>query len=842
MKKRIAYLIIPLIILGFHSQYSFGQNRNLNPNANNPLWKVSYLRPLTSVDYAKIKATPELKLTEKQTRGTLPSKLDNSTNSFFPPIFSQIGGCCGQASGIEYNYTYSMNLARGTSAVVLNNRYPTHYTYNFLNDGTDSSGSWYFDGWNIIDANGCPDAATYPNSTTCNPRFWMNGYSNYYSGMKNRINDVATINVSNPTGLNTLKHWMFDHLNNEQNGGIANFSAGMLGFKAFKLPKLSSDSGAYVITAFGYPINHAMTFVGYDDSVKFDFNGDGKYTNDIDINGDGIVDMRDWEVGALIMANSWSTDWANGGKIYVMYKLLAESEQNGGIWNSMVHVIHGRKEYNPLLTVRASVTYPLRDKISISAGISEDTTSIAPEHSLDFPIFNYQGGNYFMQGGSSNLDKTIEFGLDITPLLSYISLKKQYKIFLKVASVDTNSLNKGLINNFSVIDYTHDSANETISKMNNVNINVNSNSYISLVKSILFDGVKIADSILSDSKVNFNYSKQLTAKGGVEPYKWNIVQNYIIKDTVASLPVTSDQMVLSGTDDDVMPVKLPFAFPFYSTIYDTIYVSTDGSIVFSNSFNYIRTDDGVKQQKCIAVFGADLVYIAAKGDYIKTASDTNSFTVEWKSSEFSDSTASLNFGIKLFKDGHFETFYKNIAAIDYTAGCSNGDGEQFAISSISHHTNLPLDKSQNYKNNSPIPSDLNITTSGILSLTPHSIDTIKFFVKAKDLNKIFTTKQIEIGPQKSSSSVENRLKDNLEVYPNPCSDVLNILIPNDVVGELSIELLSIDGKVNYLALDNKQNSNSEEVIKLNISDIPQGVYLCKVSSGNRVLICKIQKI
>ena len=110
------------------------------------------------------------------------------------------------------------------------------------------------------------------------------------------------------------------------------------------------------------------------------------------------------------------------------------------------------------------------------------------------------------------------------------------------------------------------------------------------------------------------------------------------------------------------------------------------------------------------------------------------------------------------------------------------------------------------------------------------------------MNKIFTTKQIEIGPQKSSSSVENRLKDNLEVYPNPCSDVLNILIPNDVVGELSIELLSIDGKVNYLALDNKQNSNSEEVIKLNISDIPQGVYLCKVSSGNRVLICKIQKI
>ena len=33
-----------------------------------------------------------------------------------------------------------------------------------------------------------------------------------------------------------------------------------------------------------------MTIVGYNDSIRFDYNGDGKYTNDVDQNEDGIID------------------------------------------------------------------------------------------------------------------------------------------------------------------------------------------------------------------------------------------------------------------------------------------------------------------------------------------------------------------------------------------------------------------------------------------------------------------------------------------------------------------------------------------------------------------------
>ena len=49
-------------------------------------------------------------------------------------------------------------------------------------------------------------------------------------------------------------------------------------------------------------VGHALTVIGYDDEIGVDLNNDGEITNDIDINGDDVVDMGDWEMGALILA------------------------------------------------------------------------------------------------------------------------------------------------------------------------------------------------------------------------------------------------------------------------------------------------------------------------------------------------------------------------------------------------------------------------------------------------------------------------------------------------------------------------------------------------------------
>ncbi len=65
-----------------------------------------------------------------------------------------------------------------------------------------------------------------------------------------------------------------------------------------RVNKDSADALAY----------HAMTIVGYDDSIWYDYNGNGE--------------QESFELGAFKLANSWGTRYANNGFIWVMYDAL----------------------------------------------------------------------------------------------------------------------------------------------------------------------------------------------------------------------------------------------------------------------------------------------------------------------------------------------------------------------------------------------------------------------------------------------------------------------------------------------------------------------------------------
>jgi len=63
------------------------------------------------------------------------------------------------------------------------------------------------------------------------------------------------------------------------------------------------EAGKEFVYAWGTSGDHALTIVGYNDDVRFDWNDDVEYTNDEDINDDGKVNMWDWEIGAVKIAN-----------------------------------------------------------------------------------------------------------------------------------------------------------------------------------------------------------------------------------------------------------------------------------------------------------------------------------------------------------------------------------------------------------------------------------------------------------------------------------------------------------------------------------------------------------
>jgi len=741
---------------------------NLNPNPKGEPWYVGKLRTLTKEDYRKIEQTPKLKLPASYQKSELPLVVDNSLNKYFRPIFNQDDGSCGQASGIGYHFTYAIDFARGIAANTTQTQYPTHFTYNFLNGGADN-GSFYFDGWEIINANGCPNVDTYGGMSS-NLTSWMSGYSSYYEAMKNRVFEVFTIDVSTAQGLETLKAWMNDQLNGSSVGGLANFSGGVSGnFTLQTLPIGTPEQGASVITYWDSEVNHAMTFVGYNDTICYDFNGDGLYTNNKDIDGNGVLDLRDFEVGGLIMVNSWGTTWGDLGKAYVPYKLLAEPKTNGGIGSSIVHVIRAKAVYTPKLTVKATITHTSRQKLRITAGVSSNPNATKPDYTLQVPIYNFQGGDHYMLGGTTESDKTIELGLDVTPLLSEINSGEEAKFFLVVEEKDQVGAASGTIVTFSVIDYTNGQL-ETICSQTNIPIENNDTTFLSLNKTIAFDKVQISTSSLPDAVAGFPYSYSLNAENGTSPYQWDFVINYS-EETKSSkyLPISNQELVPNSNDDDYAALSLPFLFPFYNKSYSKVIITTDGSILFGNTFEYVRDPAALISTKAITVYGSDLMLYPDDGDGIWYFATRDSLTIRWKTSKFELQSFNTDFSATLFPSGKIKFSYGDgiTASTDWVAGISNGDGISYNKIALSESNSITANF-QTILSSPSFPDGLEVSNDGLISFTPKQGDK-DWAVTAKvtDYNRISTKKTFTLHSVESLTLTPDTLKFDNPLDPDP---------------------------------------------------------------------------
>ncbi len=73
-------------------------------------------------------------------------------------------------------------------------------------------------------------------------------------------------------------------------------------------------------------------------------------------------------------------------------------------------------------------------------------------------------------------------------------------------------------------------------------------------------------------------------------------------------------------------------------------------------------------------------------------------------------------------------------------------------------------------------------------------------------------------------------------YPNPVSNFLNLSTADSSVLVGSIQVISVEGRL--LLQQNEQPSSSKTI---DVSALPQGLYLCKVTSGNLTQTIKFLK-
>ena len=629
---------------------------------------------------------PQLDFPAAYRHRQLPAVVDNSLNEYWPVIQDQyLFFSCQQYAGVAYVYSYEMNRLRNLPGNNPENRFPTHYTWNFMNQGERYVGVNFLQSFDVIKQQGHMNSNDYGMDTLTSVLGWISGYDKYYRGMSNHLKQVYSIEINSATGINTLRNYLYDHLDGSATGGIACFttsSAALYG--GLLLPPGTPEAGKNIITGWMPDPDHGLAIVGYNDSIRYDVNKDGKYTNNLDITGDGIVDARDWEIGGFKIANSYGNWWDDSGYAYALYRTFAFNYDEGGIWNNRVYVLDADTAYHPLLTLRATLDYNARNKIRILAGVSSDTLDQLPEHVIDFPIFNFQGGEHAMQGNDTIPgDKSIELGLDVTPLLNFIPSGHPARYFAMVEERDPDHTGNGKISHASFISYQGTPVEIAI-RDTGVVIKDNNTTVVSAVASFEKSNVQIVTTSLPPYSASQPIGVQLEAAGGTPPYDWSFVEEYSKKQVNTTEPlITGTSIQVYHETRSFASVGLPFSFPFFGKRFDSVYVNYFGFISFEPQnlpAPYTTDETGMLRMFPLIVpsFSQQYTYQANKNDGIWFQGDATRAIIRWKVSVSPYVTSSVDdFAVILYPDGRFEyrygtmdnqgfvhTFYKGVSRGD----------------------------------------------------------------------------------------------------------------------------------------------------------------------------------
>lgn len=774
----------------------------------------------------------------------LPAKVDLSKSTYFPSVINQHGWSCNQAGSIWYLLTYELNRQRNTTAKQIENRYSPLFTWNFLNGAQSNTGVSYFDSWEIVKAAGNPNLIDYPVQN--NIQYWMSGYEKYDRAMQNRVIQNYSIQVGTPEGVNLLKRYLYDHFDGSAFGGLANFQIASGGMILGTLPESSADAGAPIITTFGSGVGHGMTIVGYNDSIKVDLNWDGRYTNDVDINNDRVIDLNDWEKGALIVYNSWGNDFGRNGMAYVPYHLLARFGYQGGFWNRSVHVVEVAKSYQPILTLRASLKHSCRDKIKIMAGVSENPDATRPDHLLEFPHFNYQGGCLPLTDPDSPA-QPFELGLDITPLTAFIERGKPVRFFLVVEERDLADSEEGSIHSFGV--YNHFGAKDSV-LLDGLNIRIENNArtYAALTRGVDFNKIEVDPQPMIFAQTGQYVSTQFSATGAAAPYRWELLYDYDLVMSNTRGPSDNGTLIYTyrfGSLDD--PYDLPFDFPYFGKKYRQLIIGADGQLLFEpieKDYPYaIDLSLRFRSRKRIVPFGMPIDYFNTGNGVRYFTSDTVAI-VSWDGmAPTNEGPVEISFCCKLYPDGRIVFEYSDTEFLRHdpglTLGVSNGDNRLF-------NSFLPSDlqNGQNHIlfNPARLPDDLRLDPTGWLFCRPNQPNTLyEVRVLIRDQFNLTATGSLFISTVNPDQA--NLLGQN---HPNPFihSTEITFMVPEN--DQVLLEVYDLAGRI-VKTLINEQMNSMQYKIEWNGTNnfghqVRPGVYLLRLISGDRKEVVKMLKI
>jgi hypothetical protein len=110
---------------------------------------------------------------------------------------------------------------------------------------------------------------------------------------------------------------------------------------------------------------------------------------------------------------------------------------------------------------------------------------------------------------------------------------------------------------------------------------------------------------------------------------------------------------------------------------------------------------------------------------------------------------------------------------------------------------------------------------------------LNFVVDSAKIRPAVTQNTTDVG------ITENSFETNLNVYPNPVKDLININFELHESAKVAIELVDIIGRTAAMIENHKLYSAQKHSIAFNIKDIPNGVYFVKMKINESYINKKI---
>ncbi len=300
----------------------------------------------------------------------LPERINLSTSKYFPPIRHQEGNSCTAWATTYYQFTYEVaRLNNWDAKQDASKVFSPKYVWNYLNEGEDK-GIGFESTYEFLKSQGSLRWTEFPQNNI--GLDWYTGSNETETinalrrALKTRVVEYAdhvfADIIKEPTSITGNKDAQLTIMKQLLSEGHVLCMATDCNVATVKNNKILSNGEKGIIAGERNPREgHALTIVGYDDTIYYDLNQNGS--------------IEDFEKGAFLIANSWGTDPAthNNGYIWVMYDALNKSSNAPNlnasdrcnfirfcqIWYINV------KNYNPKRMAEVTVEQKYRSEVSV---------------------------------------------------------------------------------------------------------------------------------------------------------------------------------------------------------------------------------------------------------------------------------------------------------------------------------------------------------------------------------------------------------------------------------------------------------------------------------------------